>query len=74
MRHHIERRDDIVVQELKLSILEAYNADEGGRDITDYEMQDHLLHTLFYFSKKGDFIGFCLQNGFDHTKYTQGEL
>ena len=61
--------DDIVAAELKWAILNAYNTDEGGYDITDYALRDSMLHVLAYFMPRAEFFAFCEENQFDPKKF-----
>ena len=63
-----EQMEEVIRQGLKESISYT-NTDEGGWDITDYEMRDHLLYVLNYYSTPQDFKAFCEDNGFDYEKY-----
>ena len=59
----------IVVKDLMWHIEHSASKDESGYDITDYEMKNHLLHTLAYYTTVSQFTLFCSSIGVDPACY-----
>ncbi len=61
--------DSIISSELQFAVVAQANTDEGGADITDYELRDHLLHALAYYSTQREFFSFCESKNIDPKLY-----